>query len=39
MSAWVSAAIYADVSPLKGIYLGAGPRPDLDVVVEVTRLA
>ena len=29
---------YADVSPLKGIYHGAGAT-DLDVVVEITRLA
>lgn len=29
---------YADVSPLKGIYSGGGST-DLDVVVEVTRLA
>jgi transglutaminase-like putative cysteine protease len=29
---------YADVSPLKGIYSGAGST-DLDVVVEITRLA
>ncbi|HOB49384.1 MAG TPA: transglutaminase family protein [Mycobacterium sp.] len=29
---------YADVSPLKGIYLGRGSS-DLDVVVEMTRLA
>ncbi|MEI6253356.1 MAG: transglutaminase family protein [Mycobacteriaceae bacterium] len=29
---------YADVSPLKGIYLGQGSS-DLDVVVEMTRLA
>jgi transglutaminase-like putative cysteine protease len=29
---------YADVSPLKGIYSGQGAT-DLDVVVEVTRLA
>ena len=29
---------YADVSPLKGIYLGHGSS-DLDVVVEMTRLA
>ena len=29
---------YADVSPLKGIYSGAGAT-DLDVVVEITRLA
>ena len=29
---------YADVSPLKGIYLGKGSS-DLDVVVEMTRLA
>ena len=29
---------YADVSPLKGIYSGGGAS-DLDVVVEVTRLA
>jgi transglutaminase-like putative cysteine protease len=29
---------YADVSPLKGIYSGGGAT-DLDVVVEVTRLA
>ncbi|CAN5721573.1 transglutaminase family protein [soil metagenome] len=29
---------YADVTPLKGIYSGAGST-DLDVVVEITRLA
>jgi transglutaminase-like putative cysteine protease len=29
---------YADVSPLKGIYSGSGAT-DLDVVVEITRLA
>lgn len=29
---------YSDVSPLKGIYSGGGST-DLDVVVEVTRLA
>src|ERR1700759_254758 len=29
---------YADVSPLKGIYHGQGAT-DLDVVVEITRLA
>ena len=29
---------YADVSPLKGIYSGEGST-DLDVVVEITRLA
>jgi transglutaminase-like putative cysteine protease len=29
---------YSDVSPLKGIYSGAGST-DLDVVVEITRLA
>lgn len=29
---------YSDVSPLKGIYSGAGAT-DLDVVVEITRLA
>jgi len=29
---------YADVSPLKGIYSGQGAT-DLDVVVEITRLA
>ncbi|MDL9935537.1 transglutaminase family protein [Gordonia sp. ABSL1-1] len=29
---------YADVSPLKGIYTGGGAT-DLDVVVEITRLA
>ncbi|MCH9722936.1 MAG: transglutaminase family protein [Actinomycetia bacterium] len=29
---------YADVSPLKGIYLGQGSS-DLDVIVEMTRLA
>jgi transglutaminase-like putative cysteine protease len=29
---------YADVTPLKGIYLGQGSS-DLDVVVEMTRLA
>ena len=29
---------YADVSPLKGIYSGEGAT-DLDVVVEITRLA
>ena len=29
---------YADVAPLKGIYLGQGSS-DLDVVVEMTRLA
>jgi transglutaminase-like putative cysteine protease len=38
---YVSVAVgrdYADVSPLKGIYSGEGAT-DLDVVVEVTRLA
>jgi len=38
---YVSVAVgrdYADVSPLKGIYSG-GDATDLDVVVEVTRLA
>jgi transglutaminase-like putative cysteine protease len=29
---------YADVTPLKGIYSGEGST-DLDVVVEITRLA
>ena len=29
---------YSDVSPLKGIYTG-GKATDLDVVVEITRLA
>ncbi len=29
---------YADVSPLKGIYTGGGAT-DLDVIVEITRLA
>jgi transglutaminase-like putative cysteine protease len=29
---------YADVTPLKGIYSGGGST-DLDVVVEITRLA
>jgi transglutaminase-like putative cysteine protease len=29
---------YADVTPLKGIYLGQGSS-DLDVIVEMTRLA
>jgi transglutaminase-like putative cysteine protease len=29
---------YTDVSPLKGIYSGEGAT-DLDVIVEVTRLA
>ena len=29
---------YADVTPLKGIYLGQGSS-DLDVVVEMTRVA
>ena len=29
---------YSDVSPLKGIYSGEGST-DLDVVVEITRLA
>ena len=29
---------YADVTPLKGIYSGQGST-DLDVVVEITRLA
>lgn len=29
---------YSDVSPLKGIYTG-GQASDLDVVVEITRLA
>ena len=29
---------YSDVSPLKGIYHGQGAT-DLDVVVEITRLA
>jgi transglutaminase-like putative cysteine protease len=29
---------YSDVSPLKGIYSGQGAT-DLDVVVEITRLA
>jgi transglutaminase-like putative cysteine protease len=38
---YVSVAVgrdYADVSPLKGIYSGGGST-DLDVVVEITRLA
>jgi hypothetical protein len=29
---------YSDVTPLKGIYSGEGST-DLDVVVEITRLA